>query len=404
MWIPFYIHFICMSLKESIDKATSAELTEDDFGLLLDVVDIVKSDADTNIEESVNIIKTKLESNNANVILRSVSLLDFLAENCGAMMRGQIAKRSFVNNYLVKLVNDPKMHNSIKYAVIKEIYKLSKSFKGDESLRAMEDSFKELQKKYLYLCQQAVSEVDGTPKPAGGEEDEELRKAIEMSLRETGPPFSERQSTSVAERPLNVPSAAPEYAQAPAPAPVPAPEKVRALYDLQSNDDDTLSFKKDDIIVVVEKVNDDWIRGCLNGNLGIVPVNYVEKVPQATERELAELVTLLDNSFNVEVLLSKLIDLKTRVASQPISSQEFESILIRDQIPGKLDQLSQTRETLRQILDLYKLKVLELQSMQKNVDASVELYHQLLREAKNSQPLPSPNPTTFGFNPQQSQY
>ncbi|OBA17878.1 uncharacterized protein OGAPODRAFT_41673, partial [Ogataea polymorpha] len=275
-----------MSLKESIDKATSAELTEDDFGLLLDVVDIVKSDADTNIEESVDIIKTKLESNNANVILRSVSLLDFLAENCGAMMRGQIAKRSFVNNYLVKLVNDPKMHNSIKYAVIKEIYKLSKSFKGDESLRAMEDSFKELQKKYLYLCQQAVSEVDGTPKPASGEEDEELRKAIEMSLRETGPPFSERQSTTVAEQAFNVPAAAPEHAQAPAPAPVPAPEKVRALYDLQSNDDDTLSFKKDDIIVVVEKVNDDWIRGCLNGNLGIVPVNYVEKVPQATEREL----------------------------------------------------------------------------------------------------------------------
>ncbi|KAG7837974.1 hypothetical protein KL919_004248 [Ogataea angusta] len=258
-----------MSLKESIDKATSAELTEDDFALLLDVVDIVKSDADTNIEEAVNIIRTKLESNNANVILRSVSLLDFLAENCGAMMRGQIAKRSFVNNYLVKLVNDPKMHNSIKYAVIKEIYKLSKSFKGDESLRAMEDSFKELQKKYLYLCQQAVSEVDGTPKPAGGDEDEELRKAIEMSLRETGPPFGECPGTSVAEQPLNVPAAAPEYAQTPAPAPapaaVPAPEKVRALYDLQSNDDDTLSFKKDDIIVVVEKVNDDWIRGSRAG-------------------------------------------------------------------------------------------------------------------------------------------
>ncbi|KAG7774439.1 hypothetical protein KL930_003132 [Ogataea haglerorum] len=187
-----------MSLRESIDKATSAELTEDDFALLLDVVDIVKSDADANIEESVDIIKTKLESNNANVILRSVSLLDFLAENCGAMMRGQIAKRSFVNNYLVKLVNDPKLHNSIKYAVIKEIYKLSKSFKGDESLRAMEDSFKELQKKYLYLCQQAVSEVDGTPKPAGGDEDEELRKAIEMSLRETGPPFGERESAKSA--------------------------------------------------------------------------------------------------------------------------------------------------------------------------------------------------------------
>ncbi|KAH3671097.1 hypothetical protein OGAPHI_000808 [Ogataea philodendri] len=393
-----------MSLKQSIDKATSSELTEDNLALLLDVVDIVKSDADTNIEESVEIIKTKLESNNANVILRSVSLLDFLAENCGAMMRAQIGKRSFVNNYLVKLVNDPKMHNSIKYAIIKEIYKLSKSFKGDESLRAMELSFAELKTKYLYLCQQAVSEVDGTARPAeGGDEDEELKKAIEMSLKETGPPF--RPSLDVptpVQQPVEQPQ--PEVA-APVIEQATAPEKVRALYDLVSNDDDTLSFKKDDIIVVVENVNEDWIRGCLRGNLGIVPVNYVEKIPPTTDQQLAELTGLLDNSLNVEVLLSKLIDLRTRLASQPVSSQEFESILIRDEIPGKLDQLTQIRGTMKQILDLYKLKVLELQSMQENIDTSVDIYEQLLRDTKSGQPLPPVNnTTTFGFNPQQSQY
>ncbi|GME75470.1 unnamed protein product [Ambrosiozyma monospora] len=408
-----------MTLESAIKKATSSELTEDDWGQLLDIVDLVKSNPDEYITESISVVKSRLNSGNANVILRTVTLIDFLAENCGAMMKGEIAKKAFVNDNLVKLVQDSHTHNNVKYAIIKEIYKLSESFKGDQSLRIMQDTFNDLKRSYQYMCQQAVSEVDnGTkiPPSHGGpgepatadDEDEELRKAIELSLKESqGTSYRPSQqsqpqqqapsSNTAAVAPLPQPDllSSPIGSQGPtgvsAPPPVdntPAPDKVRALYDLESNDEDTLPFKKDDIITIVETVNAEWLRGCLHGKLGIIPVNYVEKIPPTTDKQLQELTTTLKKSFDIEVLLSQLMDLGTKLRTTAISNQEFESILTRDGIPGRINQVEGVRDTLKAILDLYKLKILELESMSSNVDSSIEIYNKLLAEHA------APTPTT----------
>ncbi|GMG40388.1 unnamed protein product [Ambrosiozyma monospora] len=104
-----------MSLESAIKKATSSELTEDDWGQLLDIVDLVKSNPDEYITESISVVKSRLNSGNANVILRTITLIDFLAENCGAMMKGEISKKSFVNDNLVKLVQDNHTHNNVKH-------------------------------------------------------------------------------------------------------------------------------------------------------------------------------------------------------------------------------------------------------------------------------------------------
>ncbi|KAF6011397.1 hypothetical protein HII13_002491 [Brettanomyces bruxellensis] len=394
-------------LSQAIDKATSADLTDDDYGLLLDVVDKVKEDPNKNISETIDLVKTKLRSTNANIVLRTITLVDFLAENCGAMMKAEIAKRTFVDDYLLKIVHSREMHITVKYATIKEIYKLSKSFKGDDSLSIMGQTFRSLQSSYRYLCQQASEEVDGGSKPdlsghtseATKKEEEDLKKAIELSLQDAGNGGQETTSLhQSSDAPPAVPSSNvpsqnnPFVTKLPEPE-TPKPAKVKALYDLQTDDEDTLSFKQDDIITVVEKVNNDWIRGCLRGRMGIVPANYVEEVPQITTEELGKLQSELDDSYNIEMLLSKLMDLSTKLKTGQITNQEFEQYLITNGIPSKLEKLQQTKERLTNLLNVLKLKVSELESLKLNADSSTALYQQLLVQSHQGQQQLQPPPS-----------
>ena len=62
--------------------------------------------------------------------------------------------------------------------------------------------------------------------------------------------------------------------------------RVRALYDFTPSEPGELAFKKNDIIAVLESVYKDWWKGSLRGQTGIFPLNYVEKLQDATKEEL----------------------------------------------------------------------------------------------------------------------
>ncbi|CEF65848.1 LD44138p [Strongyloides ratti] len=53
---------------------------------------------------------------------------------------------------------------------------------------------------------------------------------------------------------------------------------VKALYEYNSLIEGDLTFSSGDLIKIIEKISDDWIRGELNGIVGLVPMTYVEKV------------------------------------------------------------------------------------------------------------------------------
>jgi len=47
-----------------------------------------------------------------------------------------------------------------------------------------------------------------------------------------------------------------------------------------------LSFKKGDILLVLRRINDDWLEGQHQGLIGIFPLNHVELFPiETTEQE-----------------------------------------------------------------------------------------------------------------------
>ncbi|KAF8598303.1 hypothetical protein BDV93DRAFT_451284 [Ceratobasidium sp. AG-I] len=65
-------------------------------------------------------------------------------------------------------------------------------------------------------------------------------------------------------------------------------KRVRALHDFAATEVGELSFKKGDVIKVVDRCFKDWWRGQMKGRTGIFPVNYVEPLPEPTAAELAK--------------------------------------------------------------------------------------------------------------------
>ncbi|KAJ7242759.1 hypothetical protein B0H12DRAFT_1131941 [Mycena haematopus] len=55
--------------------------------------------------------------------------------------------------------------------------------------------------------------------------------------------------------------------------------RVKALWDFNEEDEQSLSFRAGDTIEIIEETNADWWTGRLNGREGVFPANYVEKLP-----------------------------------------------------------------------------------------------------------------------------
>ena len=52
----------------------------------------------------------------------------------------------------------------------------------------------------------------------------------------------------------------------------------RAIYDFKSNGPGVLSFKKDEIFQVSEKIDENWLMGKNDsGDTGLLPASYLEK-------------------------------------------------------------------------------------------------------------------------------
>ncbi|SCV01410.1 LAME_0G16028g1_1 [Lachancea meyersii CBS 8951] len=364
-------------LRNAILKATDGKLRSDNWQYILDVCDLVKEDPEDGGPTAVKIVQERLRVTDANVVLRTLSLVVSLAENCGSRLQQAISSKTFTKE-LFGLIESSKVHWLVKKEVAKTVSQLSDSFKRDPSLRAMQDL-------YLKVNSQAPDLLEEQNVPRKTEmtaqtkrnEEKELEEALRLSILEY-----ENSSKSANESQ----QAAPETARPAASnnahiSSSTGVRKVRALHNLTGRDSEELSFRKGDVIAVIEQVYRDWWRGSLRGRVGIFPLNYVTPVAEKSPRELEKA------HAEEEAVLNRIGDVDKLHQLLNSSRQKLE--ITQDQEVSDLySSVTPLRPQVTKMLGGYAQKKEEYTSLRKVLADAEASYSQLLSRASQAYTSP----------------
>ena len=222
-------------------------------------------------------------------------------------------------------------------------------------------------------------------------EEEELQMALELSVKDKATQSSSAQRPAQAAA-SSAPTQAPSQpiSQGTTAATV---SGVRALFDFQPSEPGELQFKKGDIIAVLESVYKDWWKGSLRGQMGIFPLNYVEKLSDPTQEELHREAQMEAEVFgeikNVEKLLTLLStsssDLNVR-DNEEITTLYHQTLAIRPKLIELIGKYSQKKGKPLSVFILHSLTLVDdfTQLNEKFIKARRD-YESLL-EASMSQP------------------
>lgn len=362
------------SIESLVERATDATLTTDNWEYILDVTDAISAQPELGTKQAIKAVAARLSQRDANVILRSLALLVSMGENCGSRMKQEISSKQFLQDNLLKKLDDRKMHRTVKVAVAQTIAQLNESFKLDPSLRPISDAYEKVQRDYRQYLDDSLSAglvfADGPLKPAKREmttadkqrEDEELQRALKMSLQEfereqTMSKVTHQQQQQQLLQQWEQQHGGTEQANNQPPeadaASVATVSKVRALYDLISYEQDELSFRKGDVITVIESVYRDWWRGCLpDGSIGIFPLNYVTPIVQKSPQDLKKEEKIEDRILNqearkVDQLLVLLLD--PNADENQVTALYNEIVPLRPQVGLGIEKYGVRKEELTQL-------------------------------------------------------
>lgn len=210
--------------------------------------------------------------------------------NCGKNFHLEIASREFETEYK-KLVtkSQPQIASKLKGCLKKWA---EGDFKSDPQLSLIPSLYAKMKQEGIDFSEPVTTvkrEVQYSKDPnvvSSQQEAEDIAKAIELSLKNSSAKsqtFSSAASTTKSNPTSLYPSvnsissssnsgatAAPSSSSATSEL-----RKVRALYDFEAAEDNELTFKAGEIIVVIEESDPNWWRGNNQRGEGYFPANFV---------------------------------------------------------------------------------------------------------------------------------
>lgn len=382
-----------MSIRQAILKATDAKLRADNWQYILEVCDRVSEDPEDGGEEAVEVIEQRLGQKDANVVLRTLSLIISLAENCGSRLKQAIDSKKFTK-LLLSLIENRSVHNEVKKEIVKTVQQLSQSFNDDPSLRYMSDLLRQITKSYPMLLndqQPSVPSKKEMTLDSKQKEEKELEEALKLSLVEFENQKNTQHSPAAQQQQQDEPrqqNAARQQGQVEGLAAPALVKKVRAMYDLSGTEPDELSFSKGDVIIVLEQVYRDWWRGTLRGKVGIFPLNYVmpieEQSPQELRMEIEKENKIMGQKANVDQLYFTLKSAKS--GNNENLGDPTQNPAIND-LYGSVTPL---RPEVAKMIGKYARKREDLVSLRQVLANAEVTYNQLLDRATNAYTSPIP--------------
>lgn len=203
-------------------------------------------------------------------------LLDACIKNCGRTFHLEIASREFETEFQRLLARAhvnvaQKMRISLKKWADNE-------FKTDQALNLIPSLYTKLKSDGLDFSDSSTD----TPKPqttlskdpnvvSSQQEEDDIAKAIELSLRDKGTDTTKTQSSSLYPT-MNMSG---KSVSSPKQQVKKESRKVRALYDFEAAEDNELTFFSGEIIHVLDDSDSNWWTGYNDRGEGLFPANFV---------------------------------------------------------------------------------------------------------------------------------
>ncbi|EKD15159.1 uncharacterized protein L3040_001526 [Drepanopeziza brunnea f. sp. 'multigermtubi'] len=336
-----------------VAKATDENLTSENWEYIMDVCDKVTTE-DSGAKDAVAAMIKRLAHRNANVQLYTLELANALSQNCGPKMHRELASRAFTDA-LLRLANDRNTHQQVKAKILERMQEWAGMFK-DPDLGIMKDQYHKLKSQNPNLHPPSAPQKSRLTDVDRQKEEEELQMALKLSIQEKTP----IPQTKSSQQPERVGPSQSQSASQPQTVPsgttAATVSRVKALFDFNATDLDELTFRKGDVIAVLESVYKDWWKGLLRGQTGIFPLNYVEKLADPTAEELQREAQMEAEVFaeikNVEKLLTLLstssADLNVK-DNEEITKLYHSTLAIRPKLIELIGKYSQRKDDFTQL-------------------------------------------------------
>ncbi|XP_059516391.1 signal transducing adapter molecule 1 isoform X3 [Myotis daubentonii] len=223
---------------QDVEKATSEMNTAEDWGLILDICDKV-GQSRTGPKDCLRSIMRRVNHKDPHVAMQALTGHPKVCEKLKALMV----------EWTDEFKNDPQL--SLISAMIKNLKEQGVTFPAIGSQVAAEQA---------KASPALVAKDPGTV--TNKKEEEDLAKAIELSLKE-----QKQQSTTLSTLYPSTSNLLTNHQH--------EGRKVRAIYDFEAAEDNELTFKAGEIITVLDDSDPNWWKGETHQGMGLFPSNFV---------------------------------------------------------------------------------------------------------------------------------